>query len=222
MIEQLYILPILLFSVIIHEVAHGYVALKLGDPTAKMLGRLTLNPLPHIDPVGSIFIPLFSLFTAGSVFIAWAKPVPVNTANFAHPRRDDMLVSVVGPGSNIAVAFLCSVAVVLLGLVGRIVHAESSQLALDGLEFLLKMFYGGVYLNIVLAVFNLIPVPPLDGSHVLAAVLPARFARAYRTIGFAGILLIIFMMRVPLVSEAFHVVIEWIFTPFRAFISLIL
>jgi Zn-dependent protease len=218
MIDQLYILPILLFSVIIHEVAHGYMALRLGDPTAKLLGRLTLNPLPHIDPIGSIFIPLFSLLTAGSVFIAWAKPVPVDTSHFVHPRRDDLLVSIVGPGSNIFVAFVCSIAVVLLGFAGSAVNAGGSTVAIDGLEFLLKMFYGGIYLNIVLAVFNLIPVPPLDGSHVLAAFLPARLARGYRSIGFAGILLIIFLMRVPFVSGAFRAIIEGLFSPFRAFI----
>jgi len=159
MVEQLYILPILLFSVVIHEVAHGYMALKLGDPTAKMLGRLTLNPLPHIDPIGSIFIPLFSLLTAGGVFIAWAKPVPVDPTNFLRPRRDDFLVSIVGPTSNLLVAFVCSVAVILLGFVGATVNTAGSALAIDGLEFLTKMFYGGIYLNIVLAVFNLIPVP---------------------------------------------------------------
>jgi Zn-dependent protease len=220
MFEQLYILPILLFSVIIHEVAHGYMALKLGDPTAKVLGRLTLNPLPHIDPIGSIFIPLFSLLTAGSVFIAWAKPVPVDTRNFLHPRRDDLLVSVVGPASNILVAFTCSMAVILLGFVGTQVNAVGSDLIIHGLEFLIKMFYGGIYLNIVLAVFNLIPVPPLDGSHVLAAFLPARFAHRYRSIGFAGILLIIFLMRVPLVSGTFHAVIEGMFIPFHSLILL--
>jgi Zn-dependent protease len=219
MVEQLYILPILLFSVVIHEVAHGYMALKLGDPTAKMLGRLTLNPLPHIDLIGSIFIPLFSLLTAGSVFIAWAKPVPVDARNFLRPRRDDLLVSIVGPMSNLLVASICSVAVIILGYAGATVDAAGSVLATDGLEFLMKMFYGGIYLNIILAVFNLIPVPPLDGSHVLAAFLPARLARGYRSIGFAGILLIIFMMRIPVVSGTFRAVIEGIFLPFHALIS---
>jgi Zn-dependent protease len=219
MVDQLYILPILLFSVIVHEIAHGYMALKLGDPTAKLLGRLTFNPGPHIDPIGSIVIPLFSLLTAGSVFIAWAKPVPVDTSHFVHPRRDNVLVSIVGPASNIVLAFACSVAVVLVGYaVGT--KGGSSPLAIEGLEFLLKMFYGGIYLNIVLALFNLIPVPPLDGSHILAALLPTRLARGYRSIGFAGILLIIFLMRVPLVGGLFHAVIESVFAPFRIFISL--
>lgn len=218
MLDQLYIVPILLFSVIIHEVAHGYVALRLGDPTARSAGRLTLNPLPHIDLIGSIFIPLFSLLTAGSVFIAWAKPVPIDTSRFVHPRRDDLLVSIAGPVSNILMAFACSIAVVLLGFTGNVVNAEGATTAIDAVEFLMKMFYGGIYLNIVLAVFNLIPVPPLDGSHVLAALLPVRLARGFRSIGFAGILLIIFVMRVPFVSGTFRTIIEGLFSPFRAFI----
>ncbi|MEK9135895.1 MAG: site-2 protease family protein [Bacteroidota bacterium] len=220
MTEQLYILPILLLSVVVHEVAHGYMALRLGDPTAKSLGRLTLNPLPHIDPIGSIFIPLFSLLTAGTVFIAWAKPVPVDASNFSRPRRDDLLVSIIGPGSNILMAFVCSVAVILLGLFAGVVDASGSVLASEVLEFLLKMFYGGIYLNIILAVFNLIPVPPLDGSHVLAAFLPLRLAHGYRSIGFAGILLLIFLMRVPWVNAAFYVVIRGIFVPFDSLITL--
>ncbi len=215
MIDQLYILPILLFSVIIHEVAHGYMALKLGDPTAQSLGRLTLNPLPHIDLIGSIIVPLISLVSVGSVFIAWAKPVPVNHGNFVHPRRDDFLVSIVGPGSNIVLAFVCCIAVIVLRSVAALLNPEQPSLATDAVEFFLKMFYGGIYLNIVLAVFNLLPVPPLDGSHVLAAFLPARLANGYRSIGFAGILLLIVLMRVPLVNETFYAIIRGIFVPFN-------
>jgi Zn-dependent protease len=219
LIDQLYILPILLFSVVIHEVAHGYMAFKLGDPTAKMLGRLTLNPIPHIDLIGSIFIPLFSLLTAGSVFIAWAKPVPVNPGNFSRPRRDDILVSIVGPGSNIVVAFLCTLAVISLKATGLEAVTDSSLVA-SGAQFLVQMFYHGIILNIILAVFNLLPVPPLDGSHVLASLLPAKLALGYRKIGFAGILLLILLMRVPAVSNAFYSLVTDIFMPFNMFISL--
>jgi Zn-dependent protease len=218
LIDQLYILPILLFSVVIHEVAHGYMAFKLGDPTAKMLGRLTLNPIPHIDVIGSIFIPLFSLLTTGSVFIAWAKPVPVNPGNFSRPRRDDILVSIVGPGSNIAVAFLCSIAVIGLKKTG-VADAIDSPLMTSWALFLAHMFSKGIILNIILAVFNLLPVPPLDGSHVLASLLPPKLAFGYRKIGFAGILLLILLMRVPFVSRAFYEVIAGIFGPFNTFIS---
>ena len=222
MIEQLYILPILLFSVIIHEIAHGLVALSLGDPTAKDMGRLTLNPVPHIDLVGSILVPLTSLLLAGSVFIAWAKPVPVNPANFARYRRDDVLVTVAGPFSNVLVALVCSLAVIGLTQVGGFITSLNYPFADAGLEFLLKMFYGGVYLNIMLAVFNLIPVPPLDGSHVLASLLPERLAFRYRSIGFAGIFVILFLMRVPAFNGAFRAVIRAGISPFESMIRLFL
>jgi Zn-dependent protease len=222
MIEQLYILPILLFSVIIHEIAHGYMALRLGDPTAKLMGRLTLNPVPHIDLIGSVFIPLFSLLTAGTVFIAWAKPVPVNPANFSRPRRDDVLVSIVGPGSNLVLALICSLAVIVVNAAGAGIMGVLPPSAVDGIEFLLNMFYGGIQLNIILAVFNLIPIPPLDGSHVLAAFLPLPLALRYRSIGFAGILLLIFLMRIPLVSGTFYSIIDGIFMPFGVLISFII
>jgi Zn-dependent protease len=220
MIEQLYIIPVLLFSVVVHEVAHGWVALKLGDPTARILGRLTLNPLPHIDLVGSILVPLFSILAAGRVFIAWAKPVPVNSANFLHPRRDDVLVSIAGPLSNLLVALVCSLAVVGIRLAMNV--TEDEGVAREALIFLLKMFYAGVYLNIILAVFNMIPVPPLDGSHVAAGFLPRWLAARYASIGFFGVFLIIFLMRVPAVAWAFNAVVTLLATPFRAIMDSVL
>ncbi len=222
MIEHLYIFPILLFSVIIHEIAHGYVALKLGDPTAKEMGRLTLNPIPHIDLVGSILVPMFSLIAAGSVFIAWAKPVPVNPMNFSHHKRDDVLVTIAGPLSNIILALSCSLTVIGLSMCSKIVVNLNSPLAGEGLEFLLKMFYGGIYLNIVLAVFNLLPVPPLDGSHVLASLLPDSLAARYRRVGFAGIFILILLMQVPAFGMVFSSIIRGIFTPFQSMINLFL
>jgi Zn-dependent protease len=222
MIGQLYILPILLFSVIIHEIAHGYMAMKLGDPTARMMGRLTLNPIPHIDLLGSIIVPLLSLLVAGQVFIAWAKPVPVNPMNFSNYKRDDILVSIVGPISNILVALGCSIAVIALGLLTHALPGTTSPLIEEGMTFFLKMFYGGIYLNIVLAVFNLIPVPPLDGSHVLASILPGELAAQYRRIGFVGIFIILFLMRVPAFNSAFNSVIGGLFTPFQSIIDLFL
>jgi Zn-dependent protease len=222
MLDQLYILPILLFSVVIHEISHGLMALKLGDPTAKQMGRLTLNPVPHIDPVGSVLVPLFSLLVAGRVFIAWAKPVPVNPMNFSHYRRDDILVSVVGPVSNIALAFVCSIAVIMLVVIGGAISAGGSPLTHEWLEFLVKMFYGGAYLNVVLAVFNMVPVPPLDGSHVLASMLPDEVADRYRSIGFLGIFIIIFLMRVPAFRAVFNAVISTVFMPFRVLMDIAL
>jgi Zn-dependent protease len=219
MVEHLYIIPILLFSVIIHEIAHGWMALRLGDPTAKLMGRLTLNPIPHIDPIGSILVPLFSLLAAGQVFIAWAKPVPVNPANFVNYRRDDVMVSMVGPLSNILLALGCTLFFILCGLL-RAWAGTAETGVVDGvLVFLCRMWYGGIVLNIMLAVFNLIPVPPLDGSHVLASLLPDELADRYTRVGFFGIFILLFLMRVPAVSTAFGTVVELLFVPFRAMIN---
>lgn len=221
MLEQLYLLPILLFSIIIHEIAHGWMALRLGDPTARDMGRLTLNPVPHIDPIGSIVVPAIAIFSGGHFFIAWAKPVPVNPMNFRNYRRDDMLVSVVGPLSNIAMAGICSILVVIFGHILPLIR-ETESLAVEAVYFFLKMFYGGVGLNIMLAVFNMIPIPPLDGSHVLAAYLPPDLRERYQQVGFYGIFIILFLMYFPPVSMAFQSMIAFIRTPFEFFIQLFL
>ena len=218
MLEQLYILPILLFSVIIHEIAHGWMALRLGDPTARDLGRLTLNPIPHIDPIGSILIPLLSLAASGRVFIAWAKPVPINPLNFAHYRRGDMLVSIVGPVSNFILSFVCTVTVIFLVKITPFFH-ESNTYIRDGLTFLTKMFAGGITLNIILAVFNMIPIPPLDGSHVVASMLPGTAALKFRRIGFAGIFVIILLMRWEPFSNLFYKLIGALAYPFQLLIT---
>jgi Zn-dependent protease len=222
MIEQLPLIPILLFSVIIHEIAHGWMALRLGDPTAKDLGRLTLNPLPHIDPVGSVLVPLMSLAVAGQVFIAWAKPVPVNPMNFRNARRDSVLVSAVGPVSNFLLALVCGLAVIATGIARAALADSGAGLPVQVIKFLLTMFYGGMYINVVLGVFNLIPLPPLDGSHILAAMLPPRAAAAYMRIGFFGVLVVLFAMRMPIVSNVFSAVIGGAFSPYRALVDLFL
>ncbi len=220
--DALYVLPVLLFSVVVHEVAHGWMALRLGDPTARDMGRLTLNPIPHIDPIGSIAIPLLSYLTAGAVFIAWAKPVPVNPMYFRNQRRDDILVSVVGPLSNLVVALACALFYVLtIRLVGPMENMN------DGLSqniavFLLRMFAAGITLNIFLAVFNLIPVPPLDGSHVLASLLPADLGERYRQIGFFGILIVLVLMRVAPVRDAMYAVVLTIREPYTWLVNTLL
>ena len=213
MIDNIAIIPILLFSVIIHEIAHGWAALRLGDPTAKEMGRLTLNPIPHIDLFGSIILPIMSLATAGTVFIAWAKPVPINPGNFSRPRRDDMIVSFAGPASNLLLSLGCAGAFLVVASIVRQVGGTDTPLLAESLVFLLKMFYGGVYLNIILAVFNLIPIPPLDGSHILASFLPPGAAMAYRRIGFLGIVAILFLLQVPAVAHAFHVAVRVLASP---------
>jgi Zn-dependent protease len=197
-------------------------ALWLGDPTARDLGRLTLNPLPHIDPIGSVLVPLVSLAAAGHVFIAWAKPVPVNPMNFRNPRRDSVLVSAVGPAANFLLALLCGFAVIAAAVVRGALADSSSGLQAQVMQFLLTMFYGGMYINVVLGVFNLIPLPPLDGSHILAAVLPPRAAMVYMRIGFFGVLVVLFAMRVPFVSNAFSALIGGAFSPYRALVNLFL
>jgi Zn-dependent protease len=170
---------VLLFSVIVHEIAHGYVALLNGDPTARMLGRITLNPGPHIDPIGTVILPLLLLLTHAGMLFGWAKPVPVNPLNYRNYRWGEITVSAAGPLSNLALAVAFSV---LLRL---------------GFENpgLMQMAYFGVSINIFLALFNLIPIPPLDGSHILAILLPRELARLYdylQPVGFVLILILFY------------------------------
>jgi Zn-dependent protease len=218
MLQELTVLPILLFSVVVHELSHGWMALRLGDPTARDLGRLTLNPIPHIDLVGSIIVPLMSLLTAGTVFIAWAKPVPVNPSNFSRPKRDDILVAVVGPFSNFALALFSTVMfIALANLSDGLVTGGS--VGDDVFKFLLQMFYGGIVLNVILGLFNLIPVPPLDGSHVVASLLPDAAGQMYRRIGFAGVIALIFAMQFGPFNAGFHAVVRTLMYPFDYLIN---
>lgn len=156
-------LIVLLFSVVIHEISHGAVAYSLGDPTAKYAGRLTLNPLKHLDPFGSIILPLFLVImanlTGGGIIFGWAKPVPINPYNFRDQKYGSLKVALAGPGSNLTIALF-------FGLLLRFFSG------LDVFSGFVSMFSYIVYINILLAVFNLLPVPPLDGSHVLFTFLP--------------------------------------------------
>jgi len=160
--EAIFIILILLFSVVIHEVSHGYAALALGDQTAKDEGRLSLNPIVHLDPIGSFLVPLVG-FLSGGIIIGWAKPVPFNPYNLRNQRWGEALVAVAGPLSNIMIAVVFSIIIKL---------AESAGFATE--PFLFAASYL-VYINIILALFNLIPIPPLDGSKILFSVLPYKF-----------------------------------------------
>jgi Zn-dependent protease len=165
----------------IHEYAHARVARAQGDYTAEQLGRVTLNPIYHIDPIGTIILPfMLLLFSGGRVAFGWAKPVPVNLLNFRNPRRGLLLVSLAGPASNIALAFVCGTVLRLIGTTPGTGLVLSFQLIL----------VSATILNLYLAFFNLIPIPPLDGSGVLSAILPTESARKYESIGRYGTLII--------------------------------
>jgi len=165
-------LPVL-FAVTVHEVAHGWVANRLGDKTAFLLGRLTLNPLKHIDLIGTLIVPLISLTLGGFVF-GWAKPVPVNFHYLKSPRRDAALVALAGPLSNFLMALIWIV-VIKIG-------EMAFQSGFSSFIFLVYMGHAGIAINLLLMVLNLLPIPPLDGSRVLSSLLPPKLARFYDAI----------------------------------------
>lgn len=172
---------VLFFSVIVHEVAHGYVALLNGDPTAKFSGRITLNPVPHIDPIGTIFLPLLLVITGSRFLFGWARPVPVNPLNFRNYKWGEITVSAAGPLSNLALA------VVFAAVFSFLVRLGLGNIGL------IKLAYYGVSINIFLALFNLVPIPPLDGSHLLSAVLPRELNRVYQQLEPVGFILILIL-----------------------------
>lgn len=162
----IYALPVL-FAITVHEAAHGYVARYLGDNTAYMMGRVTLNPIKHIDPIGTVLMPLMLYFaTSGTFLFGYAKPVPVNFGHLRRPKRDMVWVALAGPGSNIIQALLWAIAFTVMRGVG----VEE--------PFFLLMCMAGVLTNLVMAAFNLFPLPPLDGGRILVGLLPARQAYA--------------------------------------------
>ena len=199
---KLFEFAILVFALSLHEAAHAWMASRLGDPTARMLGRLTLNPIKHIDPFGTILVPLAMLFLFPGFLIGWAKPTPVTTRNFKNLRRDDILTTLAGPLSNVAAAIVATVALILVARVSAAGAmavrglASGFELGLDAPSAavpIVMILYIAVFLNIILAVFNLIPLPPLDGSHVLRHFLPYRALRLYDSIGMIGLLVFLFL-----------------------------
>jgi Zn-dependent protease len=184
------VVPVLLFSMVAHEYAHGYAALRQGDNTALMLGRLTWNPLKHIDPVMTLLMPLVTFLTFGVAF-GGAKPVPVNPRLYRNYRSGDIIVSLAGIATNLVLAVVLTLAIVLLGLTGRAVPLLGSSLAIVQL-----MFLYGVTINLILAAFNLIPIPPLDGSHVLKHLLPASWAWNYQRFGRYGFVILLLLLTV--------------------------
>jgi Zn-dependent protease len=196
-----------LFAISVHESAHAWTASYFGDQTARMLGRITLNPLKHIDPIGTVLFPLIGAITGAPIF-GWAKPTPVNVRELGHPRRDHMLVAAAGPASNFLIAI---VALGLLLIAQRVIPAgfgpsggpEEASI-LTGVVSLLFAF---MVINLILGVFNLIPIPPLDGSGILYGFLRGRAAMLYMQVGRFGFVLLILLLYSGIVNALFSPVL---------------
>lgn len=177
---------VLLFSVIVHEVMHGLAALKFGDTTALRAGRLTLNPIPHIDLFGTILLPALLIFTGAPILFGWAKPVPVNPLNFSSIRKGELFVSAAGILANF---FLAAMAAIIFHILNALPQT---------FPFLLgKLLHFTAMINLVLGIFNLFPIPPLDGSKILLSQLPLHLARQYQKLEQYGFLILLILMMIP-------------------------
>jgi len=203
--EIIFIIAILIFSIVIHEVAHASVANSLGDSTAKQAGRLTLNPLKHLDLMGSLIVPLFLVIIRAPFLFGWAKPVPINPYNFNDPKYGQLKVSLAGPFANLMVAIFFGIVARFLPLatgikesIGRYFFSPAgitTEIGFWGLIFYLFFFI--IFINTLLAIFNLLPIPPLDGSHVLFTFFPTleqKMISFYAQTGFIGLFIIIFLI----------------------------
>ena len=202
MIEYIIIILILIFSIILHEISHGAMANYLGDPTAKMAGRLSLNPLRHLDPIGSVFLPLILILFQSKIIFGWAKPVPVNPFNLRDKRYGEAKVATAGPLANISIAIFFGLLIRFLPLAGS-TFGQSMGI----------VFGYVVWINLLLAVFNLIPVPPLDGSHVLFAFLPESlnnlkiFLLRYGFFILIFFIFFFFQFLVPIIDSVFNLIV---------------
>jgi Zn-dependent protease len=199
------LIPPLLFALTVHEFSHAYTAFRLGDPTARLLGRLTLNPLAHLDPIGSILFLLPPHF-------GWAKPVPVDPRHLRHPRRDMMWIALAGPASNVVLA-------AIFGTVLRVLPAVHYQFESPAAAALVEMIQTSVLLNLILAFFNLIPIYPLDGSRILTGVLPPDLAERYRSLEPIGPMLLLGLILLGAVTGVR--IIQFLIFPFVNFFALL-
>lgn len=204
-VDILFQIVAFIFAISVHESSHAWMANLRGDPTARMLGRITLNPIKHIDPVGTVLLPLIAALTHIPM-LGWAKPTPVNPRNFQNPVLDDILTAVVGPISNFVVVVLATLVLAMIAIISplgrdiirllpRVYPNELELLAAQTTSVIMPIslfVYEVAIINIVLGVFNLIPVPPLDGSHVLRHFLPGPAQNVYDTIGWVGLMVLVF------------------------------
>jgi Zn-dependent protease len=213
-IQKLIIAAIpILIAITFHEVAHGFVANKLGDPTAKMMGRLTLNPLAHIDPIGTVIVPvMLFILSNGSFIFGTAKPVPVNFYNLKHPRRDSALVSAAGPATNIVIAFISIVLYILFHLI--VPQSSSSLFNQKIMSPLFIMLQYSISFNIFIAAFNLFPVPPLDGGRIATSLLPTKYAYHFSKLEPYGILIVLGLW--------FTGIAHYIIVPIQTFIEILM
>lgn len=180
-------LSLFFLAVIVHEVAHGWVAWKLGDPTAKNAGRLTLNPLAHVDPIGTVFLPLILLVTRSPVIFGWAKPIPVDFYNLHNPKRDMIWVGLAGPSANVLSAILLSFIL------------KTSLVTANPL--LLAILNSAIIINLVLAIFNILPIPPLDGSRVAMGILPRELSFQYAKLEPYGFIIIFGLLYLGIIGS---------------------
>src|ERR1700720_4500541 len=197
-VDILFQLIVFLFAISVHESAHAWMANRRGDPTARMLGRVTLNPIKHIDPFGTVLLPLIAMLSHFPV-IGWAKPTPVDTRNFKNPVLDDILTAVAGPVSNFIVATFATILLAGIAVAApdgrRIVQGAINGVLVSNSVLMPAslLLYDVLEINVLLAVFNLIPVPPLDGSHVLRHFLSENVRRVYDRIGIFGLMALVFL-----------------------------
>lgn len=200
--EYLFSIIILIFSIVIHEVSHGAMAYHLGDPTAKYAGRLTLNPIKHLDPIGSVLLPLFLILSGSSFLVGWAKPVPINPYNFKDQKYGSAKSAIAGPAANLAIALFFGLLLRFLPFSGNL----NSQI-------LFSFFAYIVQINLILAIFNLIPIPPLDGSHILFSFLPYSIENTKIFLNKWG--MFILMILIFFVPEFFNILSQMVGFMFR-------